>query len=100
MSYSITLLLSALNRTSAVMARKSWDSVLKECRETTDYPTNVWYLHAAAVESKLFVHAGQPVEIRTPDHQERTGTCTCIHVYVHIQVFMYMYIYMYMYVHA
>ncbi len=51
------------------MARTYWDMMLKCIDETKDYNTDVWYLHVAAIESKLFVHAGQSVVVRTPDQK-------------------------------
>ena len=58
-----------MDKSSARLAKYAWDNVLKTCNDTKDYPTNAWYLHVAAVESQLFIHAGQLVQSSTPNDQ-------------------------------
>ena len=38
-------------------AARAWSQVLKE---STVLPSAIWYLHVAACESRMFVHAGRP----------------------------------------
>ena len=70
---------SPMDRSSATLSKHAWDSVLKSITDTKDYPTDVWYFHVAAVESQLFVHAGQMVQSRTPDQQGKAGPGGCGH---------------------
>uniref|UniRef100_A0A1X7UZZ4 Uncharacterized protein n=1 Tax=Amphimedon queenslandica TaxID=400682 RepID=A0A1X7UZZ4_AMPQE len=57
-----------LDEESASKAKSSWEWFLKQ---SNDVPTNVWFLHVAAVESRLRVHAGRCVPDSTPDTKTR-----------------------------
>ena len=67
---------------SAIEASNSWITVLRECG--SKYPSNVWYVHVQAIESKMFIHAGKPVGSTTPDHKlNRNDTYTHTHTHTH-----------------
>ena len=38
------------------------------------FPTDIWFLHVAAIESKLRVHAGKHVPSPTPEVKKVHGT--------------------------
>lgn len=57
---------SLLDDISAGEAKSSWNWFLREVSEMGQFPHNVWFLHVAAVESRLRVHAGRYIPDSIP----------------------------------
>ena len=60
-----------LTPSTAREAARAWGRVLKEVSKLPSFPW--WYLHAAACESRLCFHAGQPVGGGDPSSPLATG---------------------------
>ena len=62
-----------LDVSTAANASSGWNWFLRECSEV-DFPTDIWFLHVAAIESKLRVHAGKHILSTTPEVKKVHGT--------------------------
>lgn len=64
-----------IDELSAYEAKSGWEWFLREASLVDEFPTEIWFLHVAAIESMLRVHAGQHVMSSTPEvHKvEQTG---------------------------
>jgi hypothetical protein len=57
---------------SAIEAGNGWRWCLKEISSIRNYRRNIWFLHVAAVESMMGIHAGHHVPQPDPLHQSNT----------------------------
>ena len=59
-SWSFNPFARLLDRMSAVNSADFWKIVLKNARTSYPIPPSLWFLHVAAAESLLCIHAGRP----------------------------------------
>ena len=79
-----------LDDESAGKAKGSWGWFLKD---SSDVSTNIWFLHVAAVESRLRVHAGRYVPDSVPQVNTKPGQpCTLAFINCVKMVIEYFYI--------
>ena len=71
--FFLFLSLRKLDISTAAKANSGWNLFLRECSEV-DFPTYIWFLHVAAIESKLRVHAGKHIPSTTPEVKKVQGT--------------------------
>ena len=81
MSFSLFLSFRILDISTAAKASYGWNCFLRECSEV-DFPTDIWFLHVAAIESKLRVHAGKHILSTTPEVKKVHGTSKDLLLYL------------------